>query len=299
MRCSFLLVVVVALQSARIFAQQDAPTVDAAAILREITALEEKQKQTIQGARQSVMNVLRPGLGSGSAAADLYARAVEATDFKGRQGGVSAFQEWKKKNADLLRSAEFQTAARLHLKYLLLSMERGGSDKPLDFAKPAMDYGAEMAQAEAKNDFKGVAKDLLGKKITDSIFTRWLQLSQWLPSEKDWEMIPDNLAGILEKDARVPLREAGDANLISVWDFEIQTRKDSVASGKLRHAAEDFNTVQLPKLQFARANDQIVLGRKNRGITDILSLVRAYPQHPDFAAWIQRLRNLLEAKSEG
>ena len=214
--------------------------------------------------------------------------------FDGLKDKVSAFMDWKKNHAEEMRSQDFQTALRLHLRYLILSLERGGTDKPMTLAKPSMDYVAELVKAQA--DFKSDAaeKEILSKKINDSLFTHWLKLGQWLPSEKEWESSPNNVSGILEKNIRRPLREAKDPNLISVWDFEIQTRNENISKrGSRDYDANQFKTIELPKLQFARANDLVALGMNNRGITEIFALIKANPQHPDFAAWLQRLRELL------
>ena len=275
-------------------AQQDSSPVDVAAILRELDTLEHKQKQTIESARQSAINTLRQGLGGGPAATNLYTEAIGATRFDGLKDKVSAFTDWKKKNAEEMRSQDFQTALRLHLRYLILSLERGNTDKPMTLAKPSMDYVAELVKAQA--DFKSDAaeKEILSKKINDSIFTHWLKLGPWLPSEKEWESSPNNVSGILEKNIRRPLREAKDPNLISVWDFEIQTRNENISKrGSRDYDANQFKTIELPKLQFARANDLVALGMNNRGITEIFALIKTNPQHPDFAAWLQRLRELL------
>ena len=79
-----------------------------------------------------------------------------------------------------------------------------------------------------------------------------------------------------------------------MWDFDIQTRNENISKrGSRDYDANQFKTIELPKLQFARANDLVALGMNNRGITEIFALIKTNPQHPDFAAWLQRLRELL------
>jgi hypothetical protein len=66
-----------------------------------------------------------------------------------------------------------------------------------------------------------------------------------------------------------------------------------VSMSRREHDATEFNTVVRPRIQLARANDMAELGQKNRAVTEIYSMVKAYPQHPDFSKWVQRIRELL------
>ena len=51
-----------------------------------------------------------------------------------------------------------------------------------------------------------------------------------------------------------------------------------------------------PELRTAAGieKDVILLGQKNRGITEIFQLVQTYPQHPQFKEWVKALRDLLK-----
>lgn len=307
----------VALALTTLHAQQDAPAVNVDTILRDLDNIEQQQKQTIVSARQAAMNRLKTGASSGSAAASLYADAVEAVSFEGKANKVSAVNDWKSANADLLKSKEMQAILQLHLKYLLLSLDRGASDQPALFVAPALAYANELFNADSlftkmekksdrpnaerdkqeqalNNQINEARKDLLDKSVADGVFAKWLRLGQWLPKADGWELAPGNLAGILEKDVRGQLREQKDAKLIDTWDMEMRLLAERATSGRLEFAATDFNTVTRPKLMFARANDMIIVGQKNRGVNEIYMLVKTYPQHPEFSKWVDRLRELLK-----
>ncbi len=278
-------------------AQQDGPPINVDSVLRELASLENKQKETHQQALTSAINTLRPGSAGGPAASNLYQSAVEATQFEGLRDKVTAFINWKKQNSDLLRSSEMQTALGLHIRYLLLSIQRSQAEDGKQFVQPSLDYVEDLRRflesLEKLDKVPGLIKELMDKGINESVFTKWLRLGPWLPTGKDWEANPGNLSGILEKNVRTILREEKSPKVIDTWDFEMKYEADRITTGRLAHAADSFNTVNRPKMQFSRANDLILIGQTNRGTSEILALVRTYPQHPDFGTWVARLKQLL------
>ncbi len=283
-------------------AQQDGPPINVDSVLRELAALEDKQKQTHQQALASAINTLRPGSGGGSSASNLYQSAVEATRFEGLRDKVSAFIDWKKQNSDLLRSSEMQAALGLHIRYLLLSIQRSQAEDGKEFVQPSLDYVDDLRRLldslDKMDKVPDQIRDLLNKGINDSLFTKWLRLGPWLPGAKDWEANPGNLSGILEKNVRTVFREEKSPKVIDTWDYEMQFEAARVTTGRLAHAADSFNTVNRPKMEFSRANDMILSGQKNRGTAEILTLVRTYPTHPDFGTWVARLKELLTPSAQ-
>ncbi|GAB4172031.1 MAG: hypothetical protein Fur0032_11440 [Terrimicrobiaceae bacterium] len=278
-------------------AAQDAPALDAGVVLREIEQLEQRQKQTIQQAKQSAMNMLAPGASSGSTASNLYEKAVEATRFDGMKDKVSAFLDWKKAKAELLRSGEMQAALQLHLRYLLLSMERAGAEDGKAFVDPSLKYAAELRgileRLAKEGKVQGEVSELLDKPLPDSVFARWLGLGPWLPKADVWELVPGNYRGILDKNVRSVYREEKSPEIIAVWDMEIDYEARRITEGRLTHQATQFNKVQRPRMMFSRANDMVAVGLKNRGAQEILAIIRAEPSHPDFPNWVKRLRELV------
>lgn len=297
-----------------LMAQQDAPAVNADAILRDLDQIEQQQKQAVQTARITAISQLKTAAASATAATDLFENAVKATQFEGVKGQGSAFTDWKSSKTPTFRTKEFQTALLLHLKYLVLSLERKGSDKPEIFVAPSLDFAVEIAgvdemylkQAQlikggGKEEDVGPQREaaklkdeLLNKPLSDSIFVKWLRLGSWLPKGEDWELSPGNISGILEKNVRPVWRKAKNPRLLETWLFEMKVLGDRVTFGRLDYQAGEFNTVARPKLQFAMANDMVEIGQTNRGTTEIYKMIKENPQHPDFAKWVQRLRELLK-----
>jgi len=308
-------VLLVATLSRAVSAPQDAAAVNADAILRDLDQIEQQQKQAIRSARITAISQIKAAASNGTAAANLYEKAIEATQFDGIRNKGSSFTDWKSSHADMLRNKEMQTLLLLHLKYLVLSMERKGSDKPELFAPPALSYAVEVAafdpvllkQAEAIKENTGQKEDiammkevqkmkdeLLTKSLAESVFVKWLRLGSWLPKADDWELAPGNISGILEKDVRPFLRQTKNPQLIETWEFEMKVLADRITFGRLEHQAEEFNTVTRPRLQFSRASDMVEIGQKNRAATEIYTMIKTYPQHPDFGKWVQSLREMLK-----
>ncbi len=308
-------VLLVATLSRAVSAPQDAAAVNADAILRDLDQIEQQQKQAIRSARITAISEIKAAASNGTAAVNLYEKAIEATQFDGIRNKGSSFTDWKSSRSDMLRNKEMQTMLLLHLKYLVLSMERKGSDKPELFAPPALSYAVEVAafdpvllkQAEAIKENTGQKEDiammkevqkmkdeLLTKSLAESVFVKWLRLGSWLPKADDWELAPGNISGILEKDVRPFLRQTKNPQLIETWEFEMKVLADRITFGRLEHQAEEFNTVTRPRLQFSRASDMVEIGQKNRAATEIYTMIKTYPQHPDFGKWVQSLREMLK-----
>lgn len=304
-----------------VHAQQDVPAVNADAILRELDQIELLQKQAVLSARQAAVNQVKAAAANGATAADLYEKAVEATQFEGLKNKGGSYADWKSSKAAMLRAKEMQTALILHLRYLALSLERKGSDKPELFVPASLAYVNDLAAADAlflkqaqsvaqqassdrdreqqaiDRDAIKLKDELLNKALTDSIFVKWLRLGSSLPKGDDWELTPGNLSGILEKNIRPVFRQAKNPALLPTYELEMKVLADRVTMSHRDHDATEFNTVVRPRIQLARANDMAELGQKNRAATEIYTMVKSYPQHPDFSKWVQRLRELLTPAS--
>jgi hypothetical protein len=238
---------------------------------------------------------LQQAAGSGSAATRPYETAVEGT-------GQTSMADWRKKNADLLRSKTFQEAAQLHLRYLVLSLERGPSDRDSERrAEPSLRYARDLAALLTGKDFRsapGKGSELLREPIAKSLFTQWLQIGPLLPPDATWEQVPGNLGGILEKNVRVPWRSIGDPRTDLAWQLELETGVALADADGSERAARNFNQGTAPALIFSRAIDRAANGQPNRAAADVLGLVRRHPTHPDFPRWATKLREMLGSKEE-
>lgn len=291
-------------------AQQDAAPVNAEAILRDLAQIEATQKQALEASRNSAASQIKAAASSPSTAKSLYQKAVEELQFAGVSGKGAAFADWKSSMSDAFRNKEFQVALQLHLNYLVLSLERGGSDEPERFAAPSLAYAIELAGADQsfidfKENLKEASKkdpsltqvsklcdELLNKSLKESPFVKWLRIDSWLPNG-NWELVPGNLSGILEKNVRAEMRKTADPKLVGTWEIEMKVEAARATAGGRDHVATGYNAVKGPKLRFARAKDMAVVGQKNRAATEVYALVKEFPQHPDFGTWVSELRTML------
>ena len=274
-------------------AQSDRPPLDAATALADLTRLEEANQRATEERRKEAVSTLRQAAGSPGSAGRLYEEAIAGA-------GQADMSDWKKKNADLLRDKNFQEAVQMHLRYLLLSLERGSSEDPARWAEPSMQYARDLARLLTDKDVgraPGQARELLAKPVADGPFARWLRLAPLLPVAAVWEQVPGNLAGILEKNVRAPWRATGDARLDVAWQLELETGVALANADGSDRAAEDFNSRTAPSLQFRRARDRAAAGQPNRAAEDILAIARKNPDHPDFPQWAGALREMLGPKT--
>jgi hypothetical protein len=279
-------------------AQGDAPPLNAAQVLQELDAAEKKQTEAAASDRRQRAAILQEGAAGGPAASRLYEEAVKNTRFPGEGANAKALQDWNKNNGDLLRSPEMQKCVQLHVRYLLLGLQRSDeSVDPASLAAPSFAYARDLADLLADENFNALskeAKELLSKPAAEGIFVAWLNLGEQLPKSDDWEPAAGNLGGILEKNVRSHWRQSKAPELLTTWDLQIASH-DQRAATPVRSAAdtERLRTIDRPRLIFSRAEDQALLGQQNTAQREMLQLVREHPLHPDWSRWVARLRESL------
>src|SRR5205823_12772104 len=123
------------------------PPVDVNAMLKSLQAIKKQQTDSVSTRRNKIMQDFFSMSSNPANAADFYLNAVKATQFAGESRAQTAFQDWKKKEAGHLKSREFQSALRLHLNYLGLTLQRSGGAEIKDMLPAVLNY-AHQAQAE-------------------------------------------------------------------------------------------------------------------------------------------------------
>jgi len=289
--------VVFSLAAMIVQAQQDVPAPNAESLLREIEAMAGKQKEAKLLEKKALLGAVQAAAMNGVAAVNFYEKAVEEVQFAGKKDKVATFTDWKKANADLLRSKEMQTALLLHLKYLSMALQRKGMENPAAMIPSVMEYVNELVAADKLlADPKRKSKEpdkLLDQPLAQSVFSQWMKLAQWLPEDKVWEPKPGDVAGILEKNVRLLLREKKDPQLLQTWDLQLKIEADRRTEARSEYEIDKFNTTTRPTLLFKRAQDMVLLGQPNRGVGEMVAVLRANPSHPDFATWLAEVRKLL------
>lgn len=268
---------------------QDAPPVDVESIRASLKALKEKQAAETKTGRNRILQTLNAAAQNNGTAIDFYAEAVRATQFEGQNREQTQFHDWKKKETDKLRSHELQTAARLHLAYLVLTLQRANGSEIKDLMPALVNYTNQVT-AERDSIWD---QDLMKRSVSDGIFARWYQLAPWIAGAKDWEMTPGNVDGIFTKSILPVLREAKDRRLLEYWDQKLQDEQRDAQKSGLAFNADKFEQTRKPALLWSRAQDELVLGLKNRAISDMFALVKNNPGHPSIEQWTARLEAVL------
>ncbi|MBE2180403.1 MAG: hypothetical protein IAE97_08020, partial [Chthoniobacterales bacterium] len=136
-------------------ASEDAQPPNAPQLLQELDSLEKQQSSAVAARLLSQANILRPALEGGSTSSKLYQEALEAVESRGRRDTGQTAADWRKKNADFLRSGQLQTAVQLHVRYLLLGLQGAGSPRnggEWDSAGQSWAYAQELAETLQEKD---------------------------------------------------------------------------------------------------------------------------------------------------
>ncbi|HEY5791915.1 MAG TPA: hypothetical protein VIS74_01365 [Chthoniobacterales bacterium] len=294
-----------ALSFAPIFAGHTQPSAfDPEKLRLQVESLLRLRVQARDTARTAAIAEIQKQAKTGNGAVSYYENAYTDLTFAGKPGGGQAKVDWGKNNADLLKSPEFKAAAQLHLQYLALTLSRAGSKQPLDFVGSSMEYlkayghadaGLFARQAKAPED----QRRLLASPLKDSPIVKANRLQALLAELPDWEPAPGNPDGIFEKNVLGPLREARDPRLLDAWALRMEMGDKAVAAQKLDSRKNEFLNLQFPNWRFARAEDLLILGRREEAANEMYLLLQHYPSHPSFEKWGQRLLEILAPAPTG
>ena len=278
---------------------KDIPTINADIMLRELDSIEKATEQGVSSKKQLALNTLAAGLSNPS---DFYQKAVETLEFEGKANKGAIFQDWKKAHGDLLKSTDFKTAVTMALTYMMMSIRAKDAEKPELVAAESIEYAKRLAalpNSVTRDNAPNEQKQVLNDSIKNNIFSRWLGYQTLFPDE-GWCEKPGDLNGILEENVRRVMREKKDPNIVSTWDMQLALEANRVTDTRLDAQAANFNTGRRAELLFLRAKDMIAVGLKNRGVTEMLAVAKANPQHPDFKNWATEIRTQLkqDAKPE-
>lgn len=108
-----------------------------------------------------------------------------------------------------------------------------------------------------------------------------------------WEPVPGNVNGIYSAIILPEFRDSKDPRLMDYWDMMLRKSQESIYAGMPAFDERQITQVNRPTMLWARAQDMVVLGLRNRAITEMYNLIKAYPQHPEAPAWITQLEQVL------
>jgi hypothetical protein len=207
----------------------------------------------------------------------------------------SEYRDWKEKSKDQLKDNDFRECLRAHLQYLALSLEfLAIQDKEPQKILPKLDAYMKMVMMLQIPD-RGPGRDLMDRGLAQSVFVQNLDLSQEIGKLKNWEQVPRNVRGMEEATFLPLLRQHAKEQLLPYWDQKIQRETVAAQSEALASKAEDFRLNRLPKLQWSRAEDQLLIGQGEAAYKAMFGIIKNNPAHPDFPKWASTLQTYLEA----
>jgi hypothetical protein len=107
-----------------------------------------------------------------------------------------------------------------------------------------------------------------------------------------WEMSAGDVDGIFNSIVLPELRAAHDPRIFEYWDMKIKKESEAVKD-KPSFDQEKYARERYPSLLWSRAKEYIPLGQPNRALGEMFKVVKAYPQHPNLADWIQQIEGFL------
>jgi len=268
-------------------------------ILRQLEELQAQREDLMKKGVAGALQRIRAAAASDSAAKDFYEEAVLQTQFAGQNREQTQLRDWKKKREEALKDSSFPTAARLHLNYLALTLERASGKTNEELLPALLQHAGLILAFDDKLEDIGPKQrqpldELLKKSVVEGVFSDWLRLKDHIGKVEHWEMAAGNADGIYNQSVLPILREKKDPQLLKYWDARIERATAKATNSDRTFDAEKFSTVQLPRLHWQRSEDEIILGMTARAVSDMLGVLKANPGHPDAETWIKQLTGIVE-----
>lgn len=299
-----------ALLAGAALAQQAAQpaALDKATILKELDKLEQSHQEKASAEMKSLGDSLTKALASKKALLDLYEDAVFATRFEGAKKDNADFKKWKNAQDDALKSEDFQAALELHAGYLHLTYLRANGEKEAKLNEALLQHVLKVWAFDSRHDAHlRASSELLDRPITQGLLAKHFHLGSKLggpqegekPKEQDktWEWNPANADGMLDKTLFPFLRKNKSPVLISLWDKRIVNETARAKRTVLNDKASQITLQTLPRLNWQRAADLVLLGRESEGFSTMLGILRQNTNHPEFGKFAGELRALLTGEA--
>ena len=288
-------------------AQDDKP-VDLKVLMATLKQIKDKRALSEKAMEVKAVEDFRAAASSNAAAIAFYQGVAAATGGDGK----NRRPEWAKSEAA-------GNAARLHLNYLLLTIQRaaGATTKQLEPALMAHIVGLNAAGAgdaailvrreeSAKGGYMPSGRkrvpdheptfseqDLMKQDVSSSIFVKWYGIQRMLEGAKDWETNFGDVDGIYQKTLLPYYRQKRDPLAVAYWETKIQQEAQRATSSNEAVKIDKFNAVRRPQLLWKRAGEMVSIGQRNRGMNEMLNWVRTFPDHPDLADWISSMEGMI------
>ena len=197
---------------------------------------------------------------------------------------------------DFTRQIEADEAAVGRVAEQIDKAKAGGAQKKTAAGKAL----AEETHAKKMHD------SILRTPVSNSVVAQSLQLADLLgeagkrrkkgdeAEAASWEPVPGNVKGIYNAIILPEFRETKDPRLMEYWDMMLRKGQESIYAGMPAFEERQWTQVNKPLMQWERAQDMLLIGLRNRAVTEMFNLIKANPQHPEAANWIGQLEQMLQ-----
>ncbi len=275
--------------SSVVLAQQDGNPVDVKSLSVFLDGIKQKQAAAEKSHRNAVYQDFRAASSGAASALAFYQQAMQVTSFQGQNRQQTEFHDWKKKEADKFKDPAFLDALRLHLAYIVLTLERGNGMTVKQLLPELLAY-----TADAWNSGQSLNDPFMRNDITDSLFVKWYEIQGWISSAEDWDMKPGDINGIYKQTILPQMRQDKDPRILRYWDQRIETEAAGAQASKRTFDLDNFNRVTQPGLLWSRAQDMLAIGQRNNAINSMYAILKANPGHPRAGDWIKQIEELIQ-----
>lgn len=303
-------------------------------ILKELEKVQAQIGQGRGGVFSNALTKFREGMNSGPAAVSLYLDCYKLEHFERKDLKAADFIEWKDRNEERLKEADFGKALALQLEYLVLTIQaqeitdikkmgplvtslQAFMAKEIQAVQEAIKHTASGA-VEVKEPTKGNAGGqrrggggggdggrwgagdasalavTLRQSVRGTEFCNAYLLDDYM-TQKAWEYVPLNVGGIYSNVIFPYYKSEKPAELGGQWDQRIS------AEMALRKAVLSeteygiFYAEQNPRLLWQKQSD-LLSTRINpvNALAEMLKIIQANPNHPDAATWLETFKGIVE-----
>lgn len=266
-------------------------------LLERLEKLAEQRSSNKDAQLRKVLPNVQRAASSGPNAVSAVTDGYRSIEFAGRP--ASDFVSWRDQNKATLNSNEFRAAAQLHAEYLSITLQRAASEKPEDFVRPSLEYLDKLSNAwsslfSRQENTPQLQNAMLRTSVRDGVLAKLWELAPFLPDLRNWEFVPGNAEGILDKNIRPFLREQKDSRLVETWDWQMKFEESQFKPRDRSHAVEMFQTRRIPDLKMRQAADRAALGDPVQAARQGVEVLTQFPAHPGFDDWVASVRGWLE-----
>ena len=308
------------------FAQTgDTAPLDPRLLLEALKGLREQNESAIKSRRVSAYQRVAAAAASPESAVAFWKEAVKAAQFEGAENEGTQIRGWREGEGEALNDRLCANAARLHLNWLAINLQHAAGVETKSLLPKVLEHvAAVQAQNQAFEHFvdtldkakdrgtnspgakrsvqedavvKRVHEQILKASISNTSVSRWLVLGDVLGEKRKsagaWEQVAGNVDGIYNTVILPEYRASKDPRLLEYWDMVLRREGERAAERKLDVEQREWTQVKRPALLWSRAQDVLLIGQRNRAISEMFNLVKTYPQHPEATAWIGQLESLV------